>query len=77
MKHKVTCRTKRTSNSTNGSKGKTQEYKKKKEKKTPSEGETFKIKKIPPWAWMSVCCECCLLSDRGLCDGLVPHPEES
>jgi hypothetical protein len=26
---------------------------------------------------MSVCCECCVLSGRGLCDGLVPRPEES
>jgi hypothetical protein len=22
----------------------------------------------PPGAWMSVCCECCVLSGRGLCD---------
>jgi len=27
--------------------------------------------------WMSVCCECCVLSGRGLCDGLIPCPEES
>jgi hypothetical protein len=26
---------------------------------------------------MSVCCECCVLSGRGLCEGLVTHPEES
>ena len=26
---------------------------------------------------MSVCCECCVLSDRGLCDGLITRPEES
>jgi hypothetical protein len=26
---------------------------------------------------MSVCCECCVLSGRGLCDGLVTRPEES
>jgi hypothetical protein len=26
---------------------------------------------IPPGAWMSVCCECCALSVRGLCDELV------
>jgi hypothetical protein len=26
---------------------------------------------------MSVCCECCVLSGRGLCDGLIPRPEES
>ena len=29
-----------------------------------------------PGAWRSVCCECCVLSDRGLCVGLVTHPEE-
>jgi hypothetical protein len=32
---------------------------------------------IPPRAWMSVCCECCVLSGRGLCVGLVNCPEES
>jgi hypothetical protein len=26
---------------------------------------------------MSVSCECCVLSGRGLCDELVPRPEES
>jgi len=26
---------------------------------------------------MLVCCECCLLSGRGLCDGLIIRPEES
>ena len=31
----------------------------------------------PAWAWMSVCCECCVLSGRGLCDELIFHPEES
>jgi hypothetical protein len=36
-----------------------------------------KERKIPPGAWMSVCCDCCVLSGRGLCDGLVPRPEES
>jgi len=25
--------------------------------------------RIPPGAWMSVLCECCFLSGRGLCDG--------
>jgi hypothetical protein len=24
-----------------------------------------------------VCCECCVLSGRGLCVGLIIHPEES
>jgi len=27
--------------------------------------------------WMSVSCECCVLSGRGLCDGLITRPEES
>jgi hypothetical protein len=26
---------------------------------------------------MSVSCECCVLSGRGLCDELIPRPEES
>jgi hypothetical protein len=26
---------------------------------------------------MPVSCECCVLSGRGLCFGLIPHPEES
>jgi len=26
---------------------------------------------------MSVCCECCVLSDRGLCDELITRKEES
>jgi hypothetical protein len=33
--------------------------------------------RIPPRAWMPVSCECCVLSGRGLCDGLVTRPEES
>jgi len=33
--------------------------------------------RIPPGAWMFVCCECCVLSGRGLCDGLIARPEES
>ena len=28
------------------------------------------LNRIPPGAWMSVCCECCVLSGRGLCDEL-------
>ena len=32
--------------------------------------------RIPPEAWMFVCCECCVLSDRGLCDKLITRPEE-
>ena len=33
--------------------------------------------RIPPGAWMSVCCECCFLSGRGLCDEMIIRPEES
>jgi hypothetical protein len=33
--------------------------------------------RFPPGAWMSVCCECCVLSGRGLCDELITLPEES
>ena len=33
--------------------------------------------RIPPGAWMFFCCECCVLSGRGLCDGLITRPEES
>ena len=33
--------------------------------------------RIPPGAWISVCCECCVLSRRGLCDELITRPEES
>ena len=32
---------------------------------------------IPPGAWIFVCCECCVLSGRGLCDELITRPEES
>ena len=31
--------------------------------------------RIPPGAWS--CCECCVLSGRGLCDELITRPEES
>jgi len=33
--------------------------------------------RIPPGAWNSICCVCCVLSGRGLCDGLITRPEES
>ena len=32
---------------------------------------------IPPGVWIFVCCECCVLSGRGLCDGLIIRSEES
>ena len=28
-------------------------------------------------AWMFVCCDCCVLSGRGLCDELITRTEES
>ena len=33
--------------------------------------------RIPPGAWIFVCCECRVLSGRGLCDELITLPEES
>lgn len=33
--------------------------------------------RIPPGAWMFLSCECCVLSGRGLCVGLITHLEES
>ena len=33
--------------------------------------------RIPPGAWMFVCCECCVLSGRGFCDELITRPKES
>ena len=33
--------------------------------------------RIPPRAWMFVCCECCVLSGRGICDKLITRPKES
>ena len=33
--------------------------------------------RIPPGAWIFVCCECRVLSGRGLCDKLITRPEES
>ena len=33
--------------------------------------------RIPPGAQIPVSCECCALSGRGLCDGLIPRPGES
>jgi hypothetical protein len=29
------------------------------------------------WVLISVCCECCVLSGRGICVGLIIRPEES
>jgi hypothetical protein len=33
--------------------------------------------RIPPGAWMSVCCDCCVLSGRYLYNELITRPEES
>ena len=33
--------------------------------------------RIPSETWMSVSCESCVLSCRGLCDGLIIRPEQS
>ena len=33
--------------------------------------------RIPPGAWIFVCCECRVLSGRGLCDELITRPEGS
>jgi hypothetical protein len=30
-----------------------------------------------PAGGMDICCECCVLSGRGLCVGLITRPEES
>jgi len=41
-----------------------------------SAGEA-KLVRIPPGAWIFVCCECHVLSGRGLCEELITRPEES
>ena len=33
--------------------------------------------RFPQGTWMFVCCECCVVSDRGLCEELITRPEES
>src|SRR5215475_10796937 len=33
--------------------------------------------RIPPGAWIFVCCECRVLSGTGLCDELITRPKES
>ena len=33
--------------------------------------------RIPPGEWMSVCCECRVMSGGGLCDELITRSEES
>ena len=33
--------------------------------------------RFPPGAGLSVCCECCVFSGKGLCDELITRPEGS
>ena len=33
--------------------------------------------RIPLGAWIFVCCECCVLLGRGLCNKLITHPQEA
>ena len=33
--------------------------------------------RIPPRAWMSISCECCVLDGKVSCDGPITRPEES
>jgi hypothetical protein len=35
------------------------------------------LQKIPQGAWMFVCCVCCVLSGRGLCDELITRSEKA
>jgi hypothetical protein len=39
--------------------------------------ETSAERLLGSWAWMFVSCESCVLSGRGLCDGLITRPGES
>jgi len=44
---------------------------------TISVGERRSWVRIPPGAWIFFCCECRVLSGKGLCDELITRPEES
>ena len=44
---------------------------------TISAGERPDKYPCPPGAWIFVCCECRVLSGRGLCDELITRPDES
>ena len=46
-------------------------------KPNPAGAQTKAWVRIPLGAWMFVSCECCVLSGRCLCVGLITHPEES
>ena len=43
----------------------------------PAAAHLLRWVRIPPGAWIFVCCECRVLSGRGLCDELITRPEES
>ena len=32
--------------------------------------------RVSPGTWVSICCECCVFSGRGLCDELISGPDE-
>jgi hypothetical protein len=66
MERTVTSRTKGFKEYKNGSKG-----------INPGQAKKKKKRKIPPGAWISVFCECCVVLGRGLCVGPITHPEES
>jgi hypothetical protein len=36
----------------------------------------LRVRKSPE-AWSSICCECCVVSGRGLCDGPIPRVGDS
>jgi hypothetical protein len=61
MERKVTCRTKGFKQYKNGSKGENSGQAKKKSRRGHG----------------CLCCVCCVLSGRGLCDGLITRTEES
>ena len=47
-------------------------------KRGPAASRLLELRiRIPPGAWMSVCCECFVLSGRGLCDELITRAGES
>jgi hypothetical protein len=47
-------------------------------KRTPAAAHLLRSwVRLPPGAWIFVCCECSVLSGRGLCDELITRPEES
>jgi len=41
------------------------------------ESQTVIVGLLKSTTWMSVCCECCVLPGRGLCDGPIHRPGEA